>query len=60
MKFVYIYESFNGTSKKTGEKKTYYVVKLALTDDKNTILQKSQPIIWLTEEQYNSLISSKN
>lgn len=60
MKFVYIYETFKGVSKKTNLEQDYYVVKLALVDENKKVLRTSQPLIWLTKEQYDLLISSKN
>lgn len=36
----------------------FYVVRLALID-KGEILRKSQPILWITKEQYEKLSSQK-
>ena len=58
MKVSFIYDSFVGESKKTKEITTFYVVRLALQKDNET-LRKSQPLLWLTKEQYEELISSK-
>lgn len=54
MKYVYIKESFEGVSKKTQIKQTYYVIKLALCDN-DVIIAKSQPILWLTKEQFDNI-----
>lgn len=36
----------------------FYVVRLALIE-KGEILRKSQPILWITKEQYETLSSKK-
>lgn len=36
----------------------FYVVRLALVE-KGEILRKSQPILWITKEQYEKLSSQK-
>lgn len=35
--------------------KKYYVVRYVLLDEKNNVVRKGEPIIWLTEEQYNNV-----
>lgn len=55
MKLIYIKESFEGVSKKTQIKQTYYVIKLAL-EDNGVIIAKSQPLLWLTKEQFDKYI----
>ena len=55
MKLTYIYDSFTGKSKKTGDIQTYYVVRLALVNSDNSVLRKSEPLIWLTKEQFDEL-----
>ena len=52
MKLVYVTESFRGKSKKTGEEQDYFVIKIGLSDN-GVIVAKSQPIIWLTKEQFD-------
>ena len=50
----YTYEVLHSTKK--GE--DFYVVRLALIED-GVILRKSQPILWITKEQYEKLSSKK-
>lgn len=52
MKLVYIKDSFEGVSKKTQIKQTYYVIRAALIEN-DVIVAKSQPILWLTKEQFD-------
>lgn len=35
--------------------KDFYVVRYVLVDNKDNILVKSSPILWLTKEQYENL-----
>lgn len=51
MKIVFIKETFHSDKKN----KDYYVVRYALVDDKKNVLVKSDPILWLTKETYESL-----
>lgn len=57
MSIVFVTEKFEGKSRKTGEMKTFYVIKLGLQKD-GVILTKSQPVLWLTQEQYDEYNSS--
>lgn len=54
MKVTFIYEILHSSKKN----EDFYVVRLALVDKGETI-RKSQPLIWLTKEQYDTLTSSK-
>lgn len=51
MKIVLIKESFHSDKKQ----KDYYVVRYALVDDKKNIIVKSDPLLWLTKEVYDTL-----
>lgn len=51
MKLVFIKETFHSDK----HNKDYYVVRYALVDDKKNIITKSQPLLWLTKEIYESL-----
>ena len=55
LKFNFITEKLHSNKKN----QDFYAVKLALTDKDNKILQKSQVIMWLSKEQYESLNSQK-
>lgn len=55
MKFNFITEKLHSNKKN----QDFYAVKLALTDKDNKVLQKSQVIMWLSKEQYESLNSQK-
>lgn len=35
--------------------KTFYVVRYAILDELGNIVRKGEPVIWLTEEQFNSI-----
>lgn len=39
----------------TAKDKTFYVFRYAVLDESNNVVRKGDPIIWLTEEQYNSI-----
>lgn len=54
MQLNYIFEVLHSNKKN----EDYYVVRLALTE-KGEILRKSQPILWITKEQYEKLSSQK-
>lgn len=54
MKVTFIYEILHSNKKNTD----FYVVRLALKDG-DEIVRKSEPLIWITEEQYKNLTSSK-
>lgn len=54
MKVIFTYEILHSSKKN----QDFYVVRLALVDNKGEALRKSQPLIWLTKEQYQSLTSS--
>lgn len=58
MRVDLVYDTFTGISKKTNQKTDFYVVRLALLENDN-IIRKSDPLIWLTKEQYDKLKSSK-
>lgn len=51
MKIVFIKESFHSDKKN----KDYYVVRYALIDDKKNIIVKSDPLLWLSKEVYDTL-----
>lgn len=51
MKIIFIKETFHSDKKQ----KDYYVVRYALVDDKKNIIVKSDPLLWLTKEVYESL-----
>lgn len=51
MKIIFIKETFHSDKKQ----RDYYVVRYALIDDKKNILVKSDPLLWLTKEIYESL-----
>ena len=51
MKIIFIKETFNSEKKQ----KDYYVVRYALIDDKKNIIVKSDPLLWLTKQVYDSL-----
>lgn len=54
MKIDFIYDTLH-SSKKNAD---YYIIRLALFEN-GKVVKKSQPIIWITKEQYDSLTSSK-
>lgn len=54
MKISYTFEILHSNKKN----EDFYVVRLALTDN-GEILRKSQPILWITKEQYEKLSSQK-
>ena len=54
MQLNYTFEILHSNKKN----EDYYVVRLALTE-KGEILRKSQPILWITKEQYEKLSSQK-
>lgn len=35
--------------------KTFYVLRYAILDESGQVVRKGEPLIWLTEEQYNSI-----
>lgn len=51
MKIVFIKETFHSDKKQ----RDYYVVRYALVNDKKEIVAKSDPLLWLTKEAYESL-----
>lgn len=59
MKVDFILDTFHGKSKKTNEEKDFYVVRFALLDDNKKPLKKSEPLLWLTKEQFEQLKLSK-
>lgn len=54
MKIDFIYEVLHSNKKNTD----YFVCRLALFED-GKVVKKSNPILWLTKEQYDRLTSSK-
>ena len=52
MKLVYMKDCFEGVSKKTNERKTFYVIRPCLVEG-DVIIVKGQPILWLTQEQFD-------
>lgn len=40
----------------TAKNKTFYVVRYAILDELGNIVRKGDPVIWLTEEQFNLII----
>lgn len=54
MKINYTFEILHSNKKN----EDFYVVRLALTDN-GEILRKSQPILWITKEQYEKLSLQK-
>jgi hypothetical protein len=59
VKLDFILDTFRGVSKKTKVEKDFYVVRFALLDNDKKTIKKSEPILWLTKEQYDTLKSSK-
>lgn len=55
MRISYTYEVLHSTKKD----QDFYVVRIALVDKDNTILRKSQPLLWITKEQFEKLSSLK-
>lgn len=51
MKIVFIKETIHSNKKN----KDYYVVRYALIDDKKNIIVKSDPLLWLSKEVYDTL-----
>ena len=51
MKIIFIKETFHSDKKN----KDYYVVRYALIDDNKNIIVKSDPLLWLTKQVYDSL-----
>lgn len=51
MKIVFIKETFHSDKKQ----RDYYVVRYALVNDKKEVVAKSDPLLWLTKEVYESL-----
>ena len=54
MKLNYSFEIIHSNKKN----EDFYVVRLALVEN-GVILNKSQPILWITKEQYEKLSSQK-
>lgn len=54
MKINYTFEILHSSKRN----EDFYVVRLALTEN-GEILRKSQPILWITKEQYEKLSSQK-
>ena len=54
MQLNYTFEVIHSTKRN----EDFYVVRLALIE-KGEILRKSQPILWITKEQYEKLSSQK-
>ena len=54
MQLNYTFEILHSSKKN----EDFYVVRLALIE-KGEILRKSQPILWITKEQYEKLSSQK-
>ena len=52
MKINYTFEILHSNKKN----EDFYIVRLALTEN-GEILRKSQPILWITKEQYEKLSS---
>ena len=53
MEYVYTPHMIESTKKK----KTYYFVSIDLVDSQSKeCIQKGQPILWLTEEQYKKML----
>lgn len=51
MKIVFIKETFHSDK----QQKDFYVVRYALIDKDKKMVAKSQPLLWLTKEIYESL-----
>lgn len=56
---TFIYDTFKGVSKKTQKEEDFYVVRLGLLENGN-VIRKSQPLLWLTKEQYDNLVSNSH
>ena len=54
MQINYTFEVIHSSKKN----EDFYVVRLALVE-KGEILRKSQPLLWITKEQYEKLSSQK-
>lgn len=54
MELKFTYECLHSSKKN----EDFYVVRLALIE-KGEILRKSQPLLWITKEQYEKLSSQK-
>lgn len=51
MKIVFVKEILHSTKKE----KDYYCVRYALVDEKKNVIARSEPILWLTKEVFESL-----
>lgn len=56
MKLVYHYYMVH--SKKKND--DYYYVSIDLVDDHGVVLSKGSPILWITEDQYKTLMNINN
>lgn len=56
MKLVYHYYMVH--SKKKND--DYYYVSIDLVDDNGVVLSKGSPILWITEDQYKTLMNINN
>lgn len=54
MKITYVYEILHSNKKN----QDFYVVRLAVKEN-DDIIRKSEPLIWLTKEQFDKLTSTK-
>lgn len=54
---TFVYDTFKGIRKKTNQEEDFYVVRLGLVEN-GKVIRKSEPLIWLTKEQYDILVSS--
>lgn len=54
MNIVFVPEKFTSTK----HNKDFYIIRICLKKGTD-ILAKSQPVLWLTEEQYNEFTSTK-
>lgn len=54
MKVSFIYEILHSNKKNMD----FYVVRLAVSEN-GEVIRKSEPLIWLTKEQYEKLSSTK-
>lgn len=50
MKVVFIKDTLHSFKKD----KDFYCIRYALVDEKNNVLAKSEPLLWLTKEQYDN------
>lgn len=51
LKIVFIKEILHSNKKD----KDFYVVRYALIDEKKNVVSKSEPLLWVTKEVYDSL-----